>query len=89
MEEVAAAIADGQDEAVAAEIGDLLFAVVNLARKAGHEAEVLLHAANLKFVRRLRAVEDELRGEGKRLGEVSLTEMDAAWDRVKLTERGE
>jgi uncharacterized protein YabN with tetrapyrrole methylase and pyrophosphatase domain len=40
-------------------------------------------------VRRLRAVEDELRGEGKRLGEVSLTEMDAAWDRVKLTERGE
>ena len=89
VEEVAAAIADGQDEAVAAEIGDLLFAVVNLARKAGHEAEVLLHAANLKFVRRLRAVEDELRGEGKRLGEVSLTEMDAAWDRVKLTERGE
>jgi MazG family protein len=89
VEEVAAAIVDGQDDAVAAEIGDLLFAVVNLARKAGHEAEVLLHAANLKFVRRLRAVEDELRGEGKRLGEVSLTEMDAAWDRVKLTERGE
>jgi MazG family protein len=89
VEEVAAAIVDGQDDAVAAEIGDLLFAVVNLARKAGHEAEVLLHAANLKFVRRLRAVEDELRGEGKRLGEVSLTEMDAAWDRVKLKERGE
>lgn len=89
VEEVAAAIQDGQDEAVAAEIGDLLFAVVNLARKAGHEAEVLLDGANRKFVRRLRAVEDELRREGKRLGEVSLAEMDAAWDQVKAAERGE
>jgi len=86
VEEVAAAIEEGEEDDVAAEIGDLLFAVVNLARKAGHEAEVLLDAANRKFVRRLRAVEDELHAGGKRLGEVSLAEMDAAWDRVKAKE---
>lgn len=89
VEEVAAAIEEGQEVEVAAEIGDLLFAVVNLARKAGHEAEVLLDAANRKFVRRLRAVEDELHAGGKRLGEVSLAEMDAAWDRVKAKEQRE
>jgi MazG family protein len=89
VEEVAVAIEEGQEDAVAAEIGDLLFAVVNLARKAGHEAEVLLDGANRKFVRRLRAVEDELHREGQRLGEVSLAGMDAAWDRVKAAERGE
>lgn len=89
VEEVAAAIEEGQEVEVAAEIGDLLFAVVNLARKAGYEAEVLLDAANRKFVRRLRAVEDELHAGGKRLGEVSLAEMDAAWDRVKAKEQRE
>lgn len=89
VEEVAAALEEGNDAAVAAEIGDLLFAVVNLARKAGHEAEVLLDAANRKFVRRLCAVEDELGREGLRLGDVSLAGMDAAWDRVKAAERGE
>jgi MazG family protein len=89
VEEVAAAMEEGSDDAVADEIGDLLFAVVNLARKAGHEAEVLLDAANQKFVRRLCAVEDELGREGLRLGEVSLSGMDAAWDRVKAAERGE
>jgi MazG family protein len=89
VEEVAAAMDERNDDAVAAEIGDLLFAVVNLARKAGHEAEVLLDAANRKFVRRFCAVEDELGREGLRLGDVSLAGMDAAWDRVKAAERGE
>lgn len=85
--EVAAALASGEAEAVADEIGDLLFAVVNLARKTGHEAECLLDAANRKFVRRFQAVEDELRGSGSSLDDASLAEMDAAWDRVKAMER--
>lgn len=89
VEEVTSAIHEGRDEEVAAEIGDLLFAVVNLARKAGHEAEALLDAANRKFVRRLCAVEDELRRGGERLEGVSLARMDEAWDRVKAAERGE
>jgi MazG family protein len=87
LDEVEEAITGGSSDETAAEIGDLLFAVVNLARKAGHEAELLLDQANRKFVRRLQAVEDELRRGGKRLGEVDLAEMDAAWDRVKAGER--
>lgn len=74
--------------AVAEEIGDLLFAVVNLARKAGHEAEVLLDAANRKFVRRFQAVEDELRRRDIPLQDAGLAEMDAAWERVKAAEKG-
>ena len=87
IDEVAAVLAAGDEAEIAEEIGDLLFAVVNLARKAGHEAEILLDAANRKFVRRFRAVEDALRAEGRRPGEASLAEMDAAWDRVKAAER--
>lgn len=87
IDEVAAVLAAGDEAEIAEEIGDLLFAVVNLARKAGHEAEILLDAANRKFVRRFRAVEDALRTEGRRPGEATLEEMDAAWDRVKAAER--
>lgn len=83
VDEVAGAMESGCGDKVAEEIGDLLFAVVNLARKAGHEAEVLLHAANGKFVKRLQAVEDDLRGAGHTLETATLAEMDAAWDRVK------
>lgn len=89
VEEVAAVLATGDGPKIAEEIGDLLFAVVNLARKSGHEAEILLDAANRKFVKRFQAVEDEIRAGGKRLGEVSLAEMDAAWDRVKAGEGAE
>ena len=80
IDEVVEAMSSGCDEKVAEEIGDLLFAVVNLARKAGHEAEVLLHAANGKFVKRLQAVEDVLCGAGLTLESASFVEMDAAWD---------
>lgn len=88
VDEVAAVLAAGDGPKIAEEIGDLLFAVVNLARQSGHEAEVLLDAANRKFVRRFQAVEDEIRAGGKRMGEASLAEMDAAWDRVKAAEGG-
>lgn len=87
LDEVAEAIAAGSPAEIGAEIGDLLFAVVNLARKAGDEAELLLAEANRKFVRRFQAVEDELGREGKRIGGAGLREMDAAWDRVKEAER--
>jgi MazG family protein len=83
LAEVASALEEGCAENVAEEIGDLLFAVVNLARKTGHEAEELLHAANGKFVKRLQMVEDDLRGAGMTLDSSTLEEMDAAWERVK------
>lgn len=88
LAEVAEALVSGSDEEIAAELGDLLFAVVNLARSTGHEAELLLDAANRKFVRRFRAVEDDLRSRGQGLGEADLEAMDQAWERVKAAERG-
>ena len=65
------------------EIGDVLFAVVNLARKCKIDAESALQKATDKFVARFNRVEDELRRQGKRLGDVDLAEMDAIWNEIK------
>jgi nucleoside triphosphate diphosphatase len=67
------------------EIGDLLFAVVNLARKCGVDAETALEKATDKFRQRFNRVEDELRARGKKLGEADLTELDTIWDQIKTT----
>ncbi|HZE57969.1 MAG TPA: MazG nucleotide pyrophosphohydrolase domain-containing protein, partial [Chthoniobacterales bacterium] len=68
---------------IADEIGDLLFAVVNLARKSGLDAEETLQTATNKFVSRFNRVEDELRTRGKKLGEVGLEELDEIWNEIK------
>jgi MazG family protein len=68
------------------EIGDVLFAVVNLARKCKIDAESALQKATDKFVARFNRVEDELRRQGKRLGDVDLAEMDEIWERIKNDE---
>jgi ATP diphosphatase len=68
------------------EIGDVLFSCVNLARHAGVDAEAALRHANQKFESRFRAMESALVGEGKRLDELTLEEMDAVWEQIK--ERG-
>ena len=77
------AIASRDAEAVAEEIGDLLFAVVNLARKSGLDAESTLQKATDKFVDRFNRVEDELRARGRKLGEPGLEELDEIWNAVK------
>ena len=77
------AISSQQSSAVADEIGDLLFAVVNLARKSGLDAEAALAAATEKFISRFHLMEEELRKQGQQLGKVDLAEMDAIWTRVK------
>jgi MazG family protein len=77
------AMASGDAEHVAEELGDLLYAVVNLVRKSHFDAETLLHAATDKFVRRFNAMEDELRGQGKALGEIGLDELDEIWNAHK------
>jgi MazG family protein len=75
-----------QDRArIEEELGDMLFAVVNLARKCKIDAESALQRATNKFVVRFNQLEDELRSRGKRLGDVDLREMDAIWDRIKKT----
>lgn len=82
-DEIAVAMGGGDRGAVAEEVGDLLFSVVNLARKLGIEAEVALARANEKFVRRFRALEERVAAGGGRLEGMSLEEMDAVWDEVK------
>ena len=62
------------------EIGDLLFAVVNWARKLGVNPEAALHQATTKFERRFRAMEDEA---GTGLPGLTLDQMEALWQRVK------
>jgi MazG family protein len=85
LAEAKEAIASGDGEAIADEIGDLLFAVVNLARKSNLDAETALRNATDKFVARFHRVEDELRARGLKLGEVGLVELDAIWNALKKT----
>lgn len=72
--------------AVAEEVGDLLFVAVNVARLTGVDPESALKAANRKFRRRFRHVEERLRAEGRKPADSSLEEMDRLWDEAK--ERG-
>lgn len=83
LAETKEAIAADDAEAIGGELGDLLFAVVNLVRKNKLDAESVLNAATEKFVARFHAMEEELRKEGKQLGTVDLGEMDAVWNRLK------
>lgn len=85
--EVADALTTADDGAIDEEIGDLLFAIVNLTRKrGGHTAEELLRKANYKFERRFRAVEKKLAARGKSCETSTLDEMDALWNEVKKEE---
>ncbi|EOV9546695.1 nucleoside triphosphate pyrophosphohydrolase [Cronobacter sakazakii] len=68
------------------EIGDLLFATVNLSRHLGAKAETALQKANRKFERRFRQVEAIIRAQGVEMEQASLDQMEAAWQRVKRQE---
>ena len=81
--ELKQAIQSRDQESVADETGDLLFAVVNLARKSKLDAESALQAATDKFVRRFNLLEDELKSRGKKLGDVDLSELDGIWNELK------
>jgi ATP diphosphatase len=79
---------DAQDEAHAAtEVGDLLFAVVNLARHLKADPEGILRATNQKFERRFASIERALAAQGKRPQNATLAEMDALWDAAKDQEK--
>jgi len=69
--------------ALAEELGDLLFAVTNLTRKLGMDAESLLAAANEKFARRFAKVEDLLEADGKTPASATTDKMEAAWEFAK------
>ena len=79
------AIRSRHQEKIEDEIGDLLFAVVNLARKSKIDAETALQCATNKFVARFNRLEDKLKTRGRKLGEVELAEMDEVWNQIKMT----
>ena len=75
---------DGRDQGeVAEEVGDLLFVVVNLARRLDVEPETALKMTNRKFRQRFRFIEQELKKKGRTLDEASLEEMDELWNTSK------
>jgi ATP diphosphatase len=85
-DEIEAALEAGGGDAPG-EVGDLLFAVVNLARHLKADPEALLRATNLKFERRFGSIETALAKAGKKPVEASLDEMEALWNAAKATER--
>jgi ATP diphosphatase len=86
-DEIEADIKAGNRTGAALEVGDLLFAVVNLARHLEADPEAMLRATNLKFERRFGAIERSLAARGKSAAEASLGEMDALWEAAKIAEK--
>jgi len=86
--EVEAAIADGDEEAARAEVGDVLFAVANLARHLNADPEQRIRDTNAKFERRFRAFEAALRAQGIEPVQAGFEAMEAAYQQVKAAERG-
>lgn len=87
--EVEQELAAGAPDALAEEIGDLLFAVVNLARKAGVEPSLALDRANLKFQQRFRQVEQLALEKGLEVESAGLEKLDELWEAAKKSGRAE
>jgi ATP diphosphatase len=86
-DEIEAEIAAGNRADTGYEVGDLLFAVVNLARHVDADPEAMLRATNRKFEQRFAAIEQALARRGKSPEAASLAEMDALWDEAKAAEK--
>ena len=86
LDEVREAIAGGDEGRIRDELGDLLFAVVNLCRFRGVRAEDALNGTTSKFSERFREVERRVRAEDRTVEECSLAELDAHWEDVKKGE---
>jgi ATP diphosphatase len=86
-DEIEVELAANEQAKAANEVGDLLFAAVNLARHLDADPEALLRAANEKFTRRFVSIERALAAEGKSPLDSTLAEMDALWDAAKAAEK--
>ena len=83
LDELKEAMKNRDEGEIGEEVGDLLFVVVNLARRLGIEPETALKKTNRKFRSRFRFIEDELKAADKNLEESSLEEMDSLWNAAK------
>ena len=81
--ELKAELAGTKPERLADELGDLLFVLVNLARKLGQDAETCLEGANEKFIRRFGRVEALLAANGRTPRDSTLEEMETLWAKAK------
>ena len=86
IREVVAAAHTIDAERAEEEMGDLLFAIAHLSRRLGVEPESALRKANDKFTARFTAVERQVEASGRTMGEMTLEELEAEWQRVKTTE---
>lgn len=83
LEEVTDEIDDGDPERLQDEIGDLLFAVTNLARHLAIDPDQALAGCNRKFQARFRYIEQQLEIQGKTPGDMPLDELDKLWEQAK------
>jgi ATP diphosphatase len=86
-DEIEAALDRNDKDELEGETGDLLFALVNLARHIGTDPDLALRGTNAKFERRFSYIERTLAAQGRSLESASLAEMDALWDEAKHSER--
>jgi ATP diphosphatase len=86
-DEIEDALASGEKAAIQDEIGDLLFAVANLARHCGVDPEAALRGTNAKFERRFGHIEERLRAQGRTTAQSDLYEMERLWGEAKAGER--
>jgi len=89
ISELRTAVSNAENKNIEEEIGDLLFVVVNLARRLDVEPETALKKTNRKFRQRFKFIEENLKMRGKNLEESNLKEMDALWNEAKLVLNGE
>lgn len=87
-DEIEAALDRNDKQEIAEETGDLMFALVNLARHVDADPEAALRATNGKFERRFAYIERALEAQGRTLDQASLAEMDALWNEAKLVSEG-
>ena len=87
IDELKAELDRGDHDLAEAELGDLLFACINVARMNGLSPDNALERTNQKFIRRFNYVEESAIASGRNLKEMTLEEMDALWDEAKRIER--
>ncbi|MFI3289461.1 MAG: nucleoside triphosphate pyrophosphohydrolase [Rikenellaceae bacterium] len=86
IEEVAAEVESGNQELLAAEFGDLFFALINAARLYDVDPEAALEHTNRKFISRFSKMEQAAEADGKSIAELSLEQMEELWSRAKDSE---